>query len=141
MFAINKFDDNAVFSFKEVKREAKKYKGYDWAEVYFSLGLDNCSPTLKGSFSVEKALADDEIAYNRLRNEIATIYEELPPWGKGLSARSKDVLLACRAYSYAAGTLSKSHDYKKPMWYGMSIIGDDGEFLKMYSLVFPHVWD
>jgi hypothetical protein len=141
MWFMKRFDDSMWFTFREIRKEAKKYKGWDWAEVYHTLDLDSMSPDHKGKFNLEKMVAGNEICYDRLRGEIDTVFREMPPCGKGLSARSEDVLLACRAYAYAAGILKKSHDYKKPMWRGLSVIRDDGEFLKMYKHVFPYIWD
>lgn len=132
-----KHSDNMIFSFREIKKEAKKYEGYDWTEVYWALGISVVGGGLDMKSDANQAL------YKRLRDEIdivlASIY--MIPGTPKISERSKQVLLVCRAYCWAAGRMKNSHSYLQPVWRGLSEVRDDSEFLKLYSELFPYIWD
>lgn len=132
-----------VFTPREIKREAKKYKGWDYCEVYESLGL-NCEPDRPSPYDREKLDQAEEATYDLLRHEIDTCFKDLC-WhfngSKGLPERSRQVILACRAYTYAAGHLKGSVTFLKPVWKGLSEVGHDEEFLKLFKVLFPFIWD
>ena len=137
--------NSMLFSFSKIKKEAKTYKGWDWSEVYKRLGipheLENEENTGTNEPNIKNIFTEDHKIYKQLRDELDVCFKELPPWGTGLSVRSKEVLLSCRAYTYAAGTLKNSHDYKQPVWRGLSKVESDEEFIKLYRELFPYIWD
>ena len=132
-----------VFTRREIKREAKKYKGWDYCEVYEALGLD-CKPDFPSPYDRQKHDQAEEKTYDLLRDEISKCYRELC-WNFNcdgeLSERSRRVILVCRAYTYAAGHLKGSVTFLKPVWVGLSKVGHDEEFLKLFRVLFPFIWD
>jgi hypothetical protein len=126
-----------LYTKRQIKKEAKNYKGWDWTEVYEKLGIDYADPPN----AIEDLDKADEEVYKRLRDEIQTVYEFCYS-EEGMAKmpeRQKQILLTCRAYTGAA--TKQRYTYRTKLWQGLVNMESDEEFLTFFSLLFPFMWE
>lgn len=139
-----------VHTTEEIVEESKKYRGWDWSEVYEALGID--SETRDLSEEEKKLPAEErekifdtleEELYGRLRTRINKIMVKLmvEDGGENLTEEEKKTILVCRAYTWAIGNSKNLSCFFLPLWRGLSLVADDMSFLDVFERIFPLMWD
>lgn len=139
-----------IHTTEEIIKESKTYRGNDWSEIYDSLGIDSEGRYLteeEKNLPVDKRSeiydAIDEEVYNRLRVRIDKIIVKLmvEDGEEKLTEEEKKTILACRAYTWAAGHGSNHYTFFQPLWRGLSLVTSDMSFLDAFGRIFPLMWD
>lgn len=128
------------FTRQQIAAEAEKYKGWDFVEVYETLGLDY------ELVSINDETEEEEVHW--LRDKIKACIGELCSIsyqeGAVLSFESEKVLLACRAYTAALAAnykKDKLFTFKGPLYQGLNDIEHDETFLTIFSQLFTFMWE
>ncbi len=122
------------------KVAAESFAGYDYGEVFIYLGIE-AEPWVDGD-NIE---SNDEKYWKKLRDRIDLAGSECCEMDVNpkatLSIEGKKTLLACRAYMRATANLKNPHTFTHPVWIGLDKVRNDWEFLQLFSLLFPYIWD